>query len=126
MTLMRRSLALIGCAAALIVGRIGYSRYAQAKREAAYNAALVPYKRDLTLGTGREQVMAYLRARGALCHTVRYGGTDGDSCEIEIAKEPLVGPDRLFCESWRVYVAFDFTSADKLREIHIRKIGTCL
>lgn len=31
-----------------------------------------------------------------------------------------------YCEPWTVYVAFEFTSADKLREIHVRKIATCL
>jgi len=31
-----------------------------------------------------------------------------------------------FCEPWIVYVAFEFTSVDKMREIHIPKIGACL
>ena len=61
-----------------------------------------------------------------MCHTVRYGDSDGDTCEIEIAEEPVGLFERLFCESWTVYAAFEFTVSDKLREIHIRKIGTCV
>jgi len=123
---MRRGVALVVFAVALIAAWLGYSKYTQAKREASYRTALAPYKRDLTVGMDREQVIAYLRAHAVMCHTVRYGGSDGDTCEIEIAEEPVGLFERLFCESWTVYAAFEFTSGDKLREIHIRKIGTCL
>ena len=123
---MRRGVGLVVFAVALIAAWLGYSKYTQAQREASYRTALASYKRDLTVGMDREQVIAYLRAHELMCHTVRYGGIDGDTCEIEIAEEPVGLLKRLFCENWTVYVAFEFTSADKLRAIHIRKIGTCL
>ena len=122
---MRRCVAFVVFVVALIAAWIGYSKYTQAKREASYRTALAPYKRDLTVGMDREQVTAYFRAHNLICHTVRYGGNHGDTCEIEIAEEPVGLLEGLFCESWTVYAAFEFTSADKLREIHIRKIGTC-
>jgi hypothetical protein len=123
---MRRGVALVVFAIALIAGWLGYSKYTQAQRQASYRTALAPYKRDLTVGMDREQVIAYLRAHDLICHTVRYGGSDGDTCEIKIAEEPVGLLNGLICEPWTVYAAFEFTSADKLREIHIRKIGTCL
>jgi hypothetical protein len=119
---MRKGVALVVFAVALVTMWLGYSKYAQAGRESSYRDALAPYQRDLTVGMDREQVVAYLKSHDVMCLTVRYGGSDGDTCEIKIAEEPG-GP---FCERWTVYLAFEFTSADKLREIHIRKIGTCL
>ncbi len=68
------------------------------------------------------EVRKYLDSHGASCHTVHYGGSDGDTCEIKIGEEPG-GP---FCDPWDVYVALEFNPADKLRDIHIRKMGTCL
>ena len=53
-------------------------------------------------------------------------GSDGDTREIKIAEEPVGLVGVFFCEPWIVYVAFEFTSVDKMREIHIPKIGTCL
>jgi len=53
----------------------------------------------------------------------RYGGNDADTYEIKIAEEPS---HSLACEKWIVYIALEFTATDKLRDLHIRKIGTCL
>jgi hypothetical protein len=55
-------------------------------------------------------------------YAVRYGGSDADTYEIKIGEEP----DGVVCEPWTVYVALEFNAADRLREVHIRKIGTCL
>jgi hypothetical protein len=123
---MRKGVAIVGLAFALIAGWLGHSKYIQAQREASYRAALSPYERDLRIGMDREQVMAYLKTHDVMCHTVRYGGSDGETCEISIAEEPVGIGEGLFCEPWTVLVAFEFTSADKLRQIHIRKTGTCL
>jgi len=123
---MRKGVALFVFAVALIAGWLSYSKYTQARRKASYRTALAAYKRDLALGMDREQVIAYLRAHDVMCHTVHYGGSDGDTCEIEIAEEPVGLIEMFYCEPWTVYVALEFTSADKLREIHIRKSGTCL
>ena len=119
---MRKGSALAVFAVALVGAWLGYSKYAQARRESSYRAALAPYQRDLTVGMDREQVIAYLKSHNLMCLTVRYGGSDGDTCEIKIAEEP----DGIVCDPWTVSVAFEFTSTDKLRQIHIRKSGTCL
>ena len=119
---MRKGIALAVLAFVLVASWFAYSKHAQARRELSYHRALAPYQRDLALGMDREQVIAYLRSHEAMCATVRYGGGEGDTCEIKIAEEA----GGVFCEPWTVYVAFEFTSADKLREIHIRKSATCL
>ena len=123
---MRRGVVLAVFGVALIAGWGGYSKYIQAQREASYRAVLGPYKRDLTVGMDRDQVIAYLRSHDVICHTVHYGGREGDTCEVKIAEEPVALVEAFVCEPWTVYAAFEFTPTDKLREIHIRKIGTCL
>ena len=119
---MRKGIAFAVIAFVLVISWFGYSKHALARRESSYRAALVPYQRDLAVGIDREQVITYLRSHDAMCLTVRHGGRQGYSCEIKIAQEPA----GIFCEPWDVYVAFEFTSVDKLREIHIRRSGTCL
>jgi hypothetical protein len=42
--------------------------------------------------------------------------------EIKIGEDA----DELLCEPWNVYVALEFDTTEKLRDIHIRRIGTCL
>lgn len=123
---MRKRVVLAVFGAALIAGWIGYSKYIQTRREASYRVLLALYKHDLAVGTDRDQVIAYLRAHDVICHTVHYGGSEGDTCEVKIAEEPVGLVEAFVCEPWTVYAAFEFTSTDKLREIHIRKIGTCL
>jgi hypothetical protein len=119
---MRKSLALAFLVVVLIAAWLAYSKVRQARREASYQVAIAPYKRDLRIGMDRAEVTNYLDSRSVICHTVRYGGSDGDTCEIKIGEEP----DGVFCDPWTVYVALEFSPADKLREVHIRKIGTCL
>ena len=109
-------------AVSLIAAWLAYSKVAQARRDASYKIAIAPFQRDLHPGMDRAEVRKYLDSHGVICHTVRYGGSDGDTCEVKIGEEP----DGLFCEPWVVNVALEFSSADKLRDIHIRKIGTCL
>lgn len=71
----------------------------------------------------RADVRKYLDSQAVAYHAVRYGGNDADTYEIKIAEEPS---HSLVCEKWIVYIALEFTAADKLRDLHIRKIGTCL
>lgn len=95
----------------------------QVRRESLYRAAVASFQRDLHVGTDRAAVQQYLHSQKVDYHAVRYGGNDSDTYEIEIGEEPS---NSLVCEDWKVYVALEFTTTDKLREIHIRKIGTCL
>jgi hypothetical protein len=106
----------------LVLSWTVYSKITEARREASYRAAMTPFERDLRVGMDRAEVQTYLDSRRVDYHRVRYGGNDADTYEIKIAQEP----DSLICEHWTVYVALEFSPADKLREIHIRKIGTCL
>src|SRR5579863_9345689 len=110
-------------AVVLIAAFLVRSKLNQARREASYRTAVASFQRDLHIGDDRAEVQQYLHSRKLDYHVVRYGGNDADTYEIKIGKEPS---NSLVCEHWDVYVALEFTAADKLREIHVRKIGTCL
>ncbi len=99
-----------------------YSKVMQARRTASYRAALAPLQRDLHLGMDRCDVKKYLDARKLSYNAVRYDGSDSDTYQIEIGEEP----GSLVCDPWKAYIALEFTAADKLREIHTKKDGTCL
>jgi len=99
-----------------------YSKIAEARRESTYREALIPFQHDLQVGMSRMDVERYLKTRNTDYHAVRYGGSGADTYEIKIGEDP----GGLFCERWTVYVALEFSAAYTLREIHIRKIGTCL
>ena len=109
-------------AVVLISAFLVRSKANQARREASYREAVTSFQRDLHVGTDRAAVQLYLRSRKVDYHAVRYGGNDSDTYEIKIGEGPSYS---LFCEDWEVYVALEFAT-DKLREIHVRRIGTCL
>lgn len=69
----------------------------------------------------RADVQKYLDSRKVAYNTVRTG-READTLEIEIGEEP----GSIVCERWKVYVALEFSSVDRLREVHITKFGTCL
>ena len=116
---MKKGVALAVFAVALVAGWLSYSKHVQARRDAAYRVALAPFQRDLHVGTSRTDVEKYFRL-----HSVQYNAIDdGQTYLVEIAQEP---PGNLWCEPWRVNVAFEFGSTDTLNAVHIRKFGTCL
>jgi hypothetical protein len=119
---MRKGFVLDIFVVALVSTWLTYSKITHARREVSYRVAIAPFKRDLRIGMDRTEVKNYLNSHRIICNTVRYGGSDGDTCEIKIGEEP----DGIFCDPWTVYIALEFSPSDKLREIHIRKIGTCL
>ena len=119
---MRKGIVLAVFVVALITTWLTYSKITQARREASYGVAIAPFKRDLRIGMDRTEVKNYLNSHSVICNAVHYGGSDGETCEIKIGEEP----DGIFCNPRTVYIALEFSPADKLREIHIRKIGTCL
>ena len=110
-------------AVVLITAFLVRSKLNQARREASYRTAVASFQRDLHIGADRAEVQQYLHSQKLDYHVVRYGGNDADTYEIKIGEEPS---NSLVCEDWDVYVALEFTAADKLQEIHVRKIGTCL
>ncbi len=108
----------------------------QHHRQVAYDAAIAPFRHDLPLGMSRTEVKQYLDSKGIDYISAGYG-PDAETYTIEIGEEP----GSLVCESWKVYIALEFQpsdkttdsrdrreacEADKLTDIHIRKIGTCL
>jgi hypothetical protein len=113
-----------------------YSKVTQSRRETAYSAAIAPFQHDLHLGMARADVEQYLHSRGANFSWINFG-QDAETYIIKIGEEP----GSLVCEPWRVYIALEFSSSvqttvvparkeldpsDKLRDIHIKKLGTCL
>ena len=120
---MRKGIAIAVFLVALVSTWLVYTTVTQARRDASYRAAIAPSQRDLHLGMDTADVRKYLDSRAVAYHSVRDGGSDADTYQIKIAEEPS---HSLVCENWNVYIALEFTPADKLRDLHIRKIGTCL
>jgi len=69
----------------------------------------------------RADVDKYLDAIHVAHYPVRFGGSDALTYEIKVGEDPST----LICE-WNVYIALEFGPGDVLRDVHIRKIGTCL
>jgi hypothetical protein len=119
---MKKLLLLILLVFVLISAWFVYSKVTQARRETVYRAAIAPFQRDLPLNMTRTDVQKYLDSRNVSYHATRLDAANGDTYLIKIGEDP----GNLVCESWTVYIALEFNSENKLRDIHIRKIGTCL
>ena len=91
---MRKGVVLAVFVVALVATWLTYSRVTQARREASYRVAIAPFKRNLRTGMDRAEVKNYLNSHSVICNTVRYGGSDGDTCEIQIGEEL----DGIFCD----------------------------
>ena len=122
MRLMKRIIAVALFVIALVSTWLVYSKVTQARQEAGYRAAMVPFQHDLRLGMDRPDVQKYLDLQNVEYHSVRYAGNGAPTYQIKIGEEP----GSLVCESWNVYVALEFSASDKLTDIHIKKVGTCL
>jgi hypothetical protein len=99
-----------------------YSKITQARREAAYQRTVALYQHNLPVSTTKAQVENYLDSRQIQYNWVRFGGDEADSYEIQIGTER----GGLVCEEWREYVVLEFNAADKLKNIRLAKLGTCL
>jgi hypothetical protein len=115
---MRKGVAVAVFLVVLVSTWLAYTKVTQSRRDASYRAAIALFQRDLHLAMDRADVRKYLDSQAVAYHSVRYGGNDADTYEIKIAEEPS---HSLVCENWNVYVALEFTAADKLRALHIRK-----
>jgi hypothetical protein len=115
---MKKGVALVVFGLALVSGSLGYSKYMQTRREAAYRVALAPFQRDLHRRKSQNRRRKIFSFTCCAYNAI----DDGRTYRVEIAQEP---PGNLWCEPWRVYVAFEFGSADTLNEVHIRKLETC-
>lgn len=130
----RRGVFLVLAAAVLFAGWAMHLKIAQARRETAYRAAMMPFQRDLVTGMSRAAVEKYLDSRKVEYHWESSGGAE--SFLIEIGKEP----GGLVCNPWKVYIELEFVPStklgdqarneldpsDDLKHIKITKLGTCL
>ncbi|MGA9509197.1 MAG: hypothetical protein WBV55_11320 [Candidatus Sulfotelmatobacter sp.] len=120
---MRKIVALIVVGAAVLVsGWLIGSKVAQSRRNVSYQKAMAQFQRDLPIGTTKEDVRKYLDSRN-----IQYYAATRDQNRV-VAFEITIGedPGGVMCEPWDVYVALEFNSADILRQIHIKRSGTCL
>ena len=118
--------------AALVVFS-GWHYCAKTRRDARYREILSVYRRELQSGMRRAEVRSYLDSKNVQYRPV-FGPSGGAwAYEIKIGEEPAYS---LVCWSWTVYITFDFRTSvkealeplqdDTLKEIRIRKAGTCL
>lgn len=120
---MKGKLVVIACTLALLVaGYLLNDGISHRRREAAYHSAIAPFQRDLSHGMSKASVEDYRRAHNIEHYTVQVGGSPGPRIEVQIGEEP----GSLVCEPWRVYAAFEFDSQNRLTDIHIVRVGTCL
>lgn len=111
-----------------------YSKVMQARRESAYREAMAPFQHDLHLGMARTEVAKYLDSRRA-----GYSWQSSENGENALAYVVKIGeePGGFLCKPWWVYIALEFDPSgkkrkmepdplDKLKDVHIKKIGTCL
>ena len=100
-------------------------RIRNARRESAYQKALTPFRRDLSIGMSKDEVKRYLDSRRVAYREVAdaIGGYGGPEYEIKIGEDP----PNLICGPRDVYIALEFGSSDSLREVHVKKqLGGCL
>jgi type II secretory pathway component PulJ len=133
---MKKLIAVVIVAGVLSAGWVVYEKHevrravaraTQAKRDAAYQAVLAQFQRDLQLWMPRSGVEKYLDSRSV------FYTTDGNGdIQQKIGQEP---GDGFTCDRWSVYVDFHFSRAqsesevsefDHLSSIAISKIGHCL
>ena len=120
---MQRKFIVIGCIITLLLaGYMFHEHIVDARRNAAYHAAIAPFERDLNRGMSKDTVEEYLHVHKIQYNTVHVGGSPGERIEIQIGEEP----GSLVCDPWRVSAALEFDQQSHLTDIHIVKIGTCL
>jgi hypothetical protein len=123
MLAMRKIIALTVVGAGVLVSVwLISSKVAQSRRNSSYQLTLAGFKRDLPIGTPKEDVRKYLESRNIQYNVAWHGGDRGETFQLEIGEDP----GGLVCEPWKVYIALDFSEADVLRQIDIRRSGTCL
>jgi hypothetical protein len=116
---MKKAITLALLLITVLSGWLAYSKIRQSRRNAAYHAAIGPFLQDLPVGMPRADVEKYLRLRSVKYHAIN----NGETYLIKIGEE---SPGNLWCEPWIVNIAIEFDSSDTLRDVHIRKFGTCL
>jgi hypothetical protein len=97
----------------------------RAELERGYQAQLAQYQHALRIGIPRSEVREYLDAR-----KITYDDWGGEMV-VKLGREPDVFP----CDSWNVYVSFEFgrvrpqdepSPSDPLGAVTLKRIGHCL
>jgi hypothetical protein len=107
---------------------------AQRRRDTEYAKILSGYERNLRPGMSRAKVADYLISKNVNYSWIGWGG-DALAYAIKIGE----GPSNVwYCDHWTVYVGLEFYPStaerpemdplptDTLRQVHIRKLGSCL
>lgn len=120
---MRKIMAftVVGAAVLVSVWVIG-SRVERSRRDSAYQTAFDKFQHDLPIGTARAEVKKYLDSRNIQYYVAKQGGNWVQAYEIKIGEDP----GGVVCEPWDVYVALEFSPDEVLKQVRIRKSGTCL
>jgi hypothetical protein len=111
----------IGATVLVLVWLTG-SKVAQSRRDSAYHKALSQFQHDLPLGTPKDEVKKYLDSRNVQYFADKRSGSRMEAYEIKIGEDP----GSFVCEPWDVYIALEFSSEEVLKQVHIRRSGTCL
>lgn len=140
-------LAVIGIALLAVFGYLAYSYHKlELQSEAAarerteleikYQAQLVRYQRELSIGMPRSEVVRYLDS-----HKIAYDEWRGGEIRTTLGDEPDFG----VCSSWRVFLSLEFiprkqfesleftpqkqserSPLDRLAQVSLKRIGHCL
>jgi hypothetical protein len=123
MLAMKKIIALTVAGAAVLLSMwLISSRVGQSRRNSSYRKAIAQFQRDLPIGMTKEGVRKYLDSRNIQYYAATRGQNRVVAFEITIGE----GPGGITCEPWEVYVALEFSPADILRQIHIKRSETCL
>ncbi len=111
------AIALLVCISTWVV----YSKVIRSRREASYQARIVPFRQAFPNGTPSAEVAHYLDSHGFRYEKAHFGGANW-TYQVKIAEEP---GDGLVCKKWTVYAAMEFSPNDTLADVHVKKVGTC-
>jgi len=68
------------------------------------------------------EVSRYLDSNGMKCSALQ----EGENTNWRYQVKPGEDPGSLVCDHWSVYAAMEFTSSERLTNIHLAKTGVCL
>ena len=127
------TVAILVCGAGLLTVKQLRWKAAQARRDAEYARVLSSYQQALHPGMVRADVSGYLTSHNISYTSISWGG-GAPAYAIKIGEDPS---NKWYCDHWTVYIGIEFRPlsseknedplpTDVVREIHIRKLGSCL
>jgi membrane-associated PAP2 superfamily phosphatase len=119
---MKKFVVIVAAVVVCVLAWLIFAKVQQHRRQAAYMAALAPFQHALPIGTSRVSVEEYLHANGVRYNAVEYGGERNWTYQVKIGEES----GSLVCDPWQVYVAMEFDPTNRLKDVRLSKVGTCL